>query len=152
MRLLLIRTHANERATFGKLYADGRFLCYTLEDVIREQIGVPVADWKIKTATAIPSTAYTGQPYRVALETSPKYGADCPTVVDVPGFQYIRMHAGNTEGDTEGCILLGAAINDAGIVGGTSRPAVDLVRRVLVMARDVRDPVWLDITNPTEAA
>jgi len=133
MRLTLQRTHSNGPATFGKLFADGVFLCYVLEDEVREVIGRPVSEWKIKAETAIPSTAFVGYEYRVTLEHSPRFGPDTLTVQNVPGFVGVRMHAGNDAGDTEGCPLLGMAINEAGIVGGTSRPAVqavkDLVRK-----------------------
>lgn len=155
MKLLLQRTHTDGTRTWGKLFADGRFLCYTLEDAIREVPGEPVQAWKIRAATAIPSTHHAvndGKPYRVSLEVSPKYGPDCLTVNDVPGFQYIRMHSGNTEADTEGCLLLGLAIDAAGIVGGTSRRAVEIVRRLLVGARDAGQAIELEICNPTEAA
>lgn len=147
MKLTLQRTHQRGPRTFGKLFADGRFLCYTLEDEIREQAGVPVATWKIKGATAIPSGAY-----RVSLENSPKFGADTLTVNSVPGFEGVRMHAGNTEADTEGCPLLGAAINDGGIVGGTSRPAVSLVKQIVQAALDKGEAVTLEVSNPTAVA
>lgn len=155
MKLLLARTHTDGTRTWGKLFADGRFLCYTLEDAIREVPGEPVQAWKIRAATAIPSTHHAvndGKPYRVSLEVSPKYGPDCLTVNDVPGFQYIRMHSGNTEADTEGCLLLGFAINEAGITGGTSRGAVALVQRVVKDAFTAGEQVSLEICNPTEAA
>lgn len=151
MQLTLQRTHTNGPRTFGKLSINGRYLCHTLEDEIREQPGQPVAAWKIKGATAIPSTTY-GQPYRVTLENSPRFGPDTLTINDVPGFSGVRMHAGNTEADTEGCPLLGMAINDAGIVGGTSRPAVELVRTLVRQALADGYHVWLEVANPVEAA
>jgi hypothetical protein len=151
MRLLLQRTHTVGPRTFGKLFADGVFLCYTLEDEVRESAGVPVAAWKIKGHTAIPSTSYAERPYRVTLEQSPRFGPDTITVHDVPGFQFIRMHAGNDEGDTEGCPLLGTAISDAGIRGGTSRPAVKLAREAV--RQGIREGgVWLDVANIVEVA
>lgn len=152
MELVLQRTHDNGRATFGKLFVDGRFICYTLEDVVREQMGTPVADWKIRGETAIPSTTYAGTSYRVTLETSARFGADTLTIHSVPGFDAIRMHAGNTEQDTEGCVLLGAAIDGRGICAGTSRPAVALVRELVhqAIASDIR--VSLTIRNPVELA
>lgn len=99
MKLLLQRTHANGHATFGKLFADGVFLCYTLEDVVREVAGTPVQDWKLFGKTAIPSTAYAGKPYVVTLENSGRFGPDTLTINAVPGFTSIRMHAGNTDAD-----------------------------------------------------
>ena len=147
MKLVLQRTHANGPATFGKLFADGVFLCYTLEDEIREIVGQPVAAWKIPAATAIPSTL-TGNPYRVTLVHSLRFGPDTISICDVPGFTVIRMHAGNTTADTEGCPLLGMAINDVGIVGGTSKPAVKLVQAAVKQAFARGERVFIDVVNP----
>lgn len=141
-------TPAGHPRTFGKLLAeDGHQLCYTLEDEVREIPGRPVADWKVKGATAIP----TGR-YRVTLEYSGRFGADTLTIHDVPGFEYIRMHPGNTETDTEGCLLLGMEIDPHGIVGGTSRPAVKLVQFVVREAIERGEEVWITISNAVEAA
>jgi hypothetical protein len=142
MKLTLQRTHAIGPRTFGKLFADGRFLCYALEDEVREIEGQPVAAWKIAGATAIPSGTY-----RIALEWSPRFGPDTLTVHEVPGFVGVRMHAGNSENDTEGCPLLGAAINAGGIVGGTSRQAVQLVRDVVRQALQDGEAVTMDVSN-----
>lgn len=152
LKLVLQRTHANELRTWGKLYADGVFLCYTLEDRVREVYGQPVDVWKVKAETAIPSTTFKGAPYLVTLENSPRFGPDTLTIGDVPGFVGVRMHAGNTEADTEGCVLLGTAINERGIVGGTSRPAVELVKGCVKHARDLHRVVTLDILNQVEVA
>jgi Family of unknown function (DUF5675) len=152
MNLLLQRTHANELRTWGKLFADGVFLCYTLEDAVREISGQPVDVWKVKGATAVPSTSYSPSPYIVTLENSPRFGPNTLTIAGVPGFVGVRMHAGNTEEDTEGCVLLGQAINAAGIVGGTSRPAVELVKKVVTQAREIHQMVLLEISNITEVA
>lgn len=148
MKLTLRRTECAGPRTFGDLIAeDGHRLCHTLEDEIREVEGQPVSEWKIKGATAIPSGEY-----RVTLEDSPRFGPDTLTVNDVPGFSGVRMHAGNTEADTEGCPLLGMAINAAGIVGGTSRPAVALVKEVVRQAIERGEIVWLVVENPVATA
>lgn len=143
MKMLLQRTHMTEAGTFGKLFADDTFLCYTLEDPVREIEGQPVATWKIKGKTAIPQGTY-----RITLETSARFGPETLTVNAVPGFEGVRMHAGNTQADTEGCPLLGMAINAQGLTGGTSRPAVTLVKNTVMtgLARDLR--VMMKITNP----
>ena len=147
MNLTLQRTHAIGARTFGELRADGTFLCYTLEDAVREVEGQPVAMWKVHGATAIPA----GQ-YRVTLEMSPKFGPDTLTVNDVPGFAGVRMHAGNTEADTEGCPLLGLQIYGAGIVGGTSGPAVKLVKAAVRQALADGEDVVMDVCNVTAVA
>lgn len=59
-----------------------------------------IKDRKVKGRTAIPAGCY-----EVTLEPSGKYGDDTPTVSGVPGFKYIRIHAGNDADDTEGCIM-----------------------------------------------
>ena len=76
MKLTLMRQPSEAGATVGKLFIDGAFVCWTLEDEIREVEGRPVSEWKIKGATAIPA----GQ-YRVTLEPSARFGPDTLTNV-----------------------------------------------------------------------
>lgn len=149
MNLVLQRdTGPGHPRTFGRLLADDEHrLCYTLEDEVREVPDVPVADWKIKSATAIPAGRY-----RLTLEYSQRFGPDTLTVHDVPGFSYIRMHAGNTEADTDGCPLLGMEIDPRGIVGGTSRQAVKLVQYLVRDAIERGEEVWLTVNNHVEQA
>ena len=147
MKLRIDRAPSFGGATIGLLYADDKFLCYSLEDEIRERDAVPVADWKIKGATAIPAGTY-----RVTLEHSNRFGPDTLTIHDVPGFTSIRMHGGNTSDDTEGCPLLGLRVNIASIVGGTSRPAVNAVKTLVRTAIALGQSVTIDINNPTVAA
>ena len=148
MKLTLQRTSvAGHPMTFGKLFADGQFLVYTLEDEVREVQGQPVASWKIKGQTAIPSGEY-----RITLEHSPRFGPNTLTVHDVPGFVGVRIHAGNTVADTEGCPLLGMAVNAHGIVGGTSSPAVKLVKQLVGAAIARGELVLMDVVNATVLA
>lgn len=102
MILRLTRLGIVHEATPGFLTVEGRFLCWTLEDRVREQVGVPVEQWKVPGKTAIPAGTY---PLRVTW--SPRFKAMLPHVDRVPGFSGIRIHAGNTAEDTEGCILVG---------------------------------------------
>jgi hypothetical protein len=143
MEITVMREPSRGGATIGKLFVDGAFKCHTLEDEIREIDGQPVHSWKVKGATAIPAGRY-----RVALEYSPRFGSDTLTIHDVPGFQYIRMHAGNTSADTEGCLLLGLQAGPTGLIGGTSRPAVQLVKLLVKDAIERGEAVWIDINNP----
>ena len=148
MKMTLQRTSdAGQPMTFGKLFADGKYVCYTLEDEVREIEGQPVSDWKIHGATAIPAGEY-----RITLEQSARFGPNTLTVNNVPGFSGVRMHAGNTVADTEGCPLLGIAINAQGIVGGTSGPAVKLVKQVVGDAIARGEVVLMDVVNSTALA
>ncbi len=101
MKLDLKRYAFTPECTLGELSVDGEKLCYTLEDAYRET-EEPVAKWKIYGKTAIPKGTYI-----VQITFSNRFKKDLPLLLDVPGFSGIRIHAGNTDKDTEGCILVG---------------------------------------------
>lgn len=147
MKITLQRQPSRGGATIGELAIEGTFCCYTLEDEIREVEGEPVEAWKVKGATAIPAGEY-----RVTLEHSSRFGPDTLTISNVPGFQYIRMHAGNTSADTEGCPLLGMAATSHSLQGGSSRPAVALVKGQVRQAIAAGEVVMIDISNPVGVA
>lgn len=99
MKLALNRCWLTTQATIGKLLIDEVFECFTLEDRYR-----PPPEPKVPRQTCIP----IGE-YEVRITHSQRFGVMMPLVLDVPGFQGIRFHPGNTAADTEGCILPGRA-------------------------------------------
>ena len=143
MIITLQRRPSHGEATIGKLSIDGTFACYTLEDQVREVPGQPVEAWKIHGKTAIPAGDY-----RITLENSNRFGPDTLTVNNVPGFSGVRMHAGNTSEDTEGCPLLGMQATDTSLIGGTSRPAVALVKGEVQRAISRGELVTMQVRNP----
>lgn len=143
MKLTLQRRESKAGATIGKLFIDGVFACHSLEDEIREIEGQPVESWKVHGKTAIPAGTYS-----VTLEMSGRFGPDTLTINDVPGFKYIRMHAGNTAKDTEGCLLLGMQATEFSLIGGTSRPAVALVKSEVKKAIERGEVVTIEVRNP----
>lgn len=96
MEIILERKEFTEKSTIGDFIIDGERFCYSLEDMVREP-GV-----KVPGKTAIPEGRY-----RVIIDQSARFGRAMPHILDVPGFEGIRIHAGNTDKDTEGCPLLG---------------------------------------------
>lgn len=137
MNLRLIREPSAHGATIGVLFVSQVFQCFTLEDEIREQAGVPVEQWKVPGKTAIPSGTYA-----VALSWSPHFQATLPEVLAVPGFSGIRIHAGNYSTDTEGCILVGQSRGDGSIY--ESRLALTKLLAVFPPAGTI-----LNIENPS---
>ena len=150
IELTLKRRPTVKDTTLGVLFRGTVFRCYTLEDVIRESPGQPVEAWKIKAKTAIPAGRY-----RLGLVTSPKFGPDTLTLLSVPGFEAIRIHSGNDDADTEGCLLVGRAVaEDPSGDGGNlleSRVALAALKDELVPVLRAGDAVWLTIVNPEEA-
>jgi hypothetical protein len=119
VELALIRYYGTFGYTAGRLFINGEFECYTLEDEVRQLEDVPVKDWKIKKITAIPRGRY-----EIKMHKSPKFKRSLPHLQDVDGFTYILMHSGNLVKHTDGCILVGASDgNDRDAWVGNSRVA-----------------------------
>lgn len=146
MNIVVQRQPTIKQTTFGRLLIDDVFQCYTLEDVIREQPGVPVEQWKVKGETAIPAGRYS-----VVAVLSPRFGPDTLTLEHVPGFQYIRIHAGNDDQDTEGCILVGRQMVYQDDDGGNildSKKALKALKAVVIPALKRGEEVWMEVRNP----
>lgn len=126
MNLLLIRDPSTETTTTGTLFVNGMQFCYTLEDKVRDK--------KIAGQTAIP----TGK-YQVLITWSPRFKRQLPLLINVPGFDGIRIHPGNTHKDTEGCILVGEYLKGEMVM--SSRHAFDRLYAVLVKEKDI----WIEI-------
>lgn len=105
MNLTLVREIFSDKSTIGSLLdEEGEFICYTLEDRVREDPNkmTVVNEAKVYGETAIPSGTY-----KVIVTWSPRFKRQLPLLIGVPGFEGIRIHTGNTDKDTEGCILVG---------------------------------------------
>lgn len=106
MELTLIRNKSQGNSTLGVLFVDGKLECYTLEDVVR--------DVKVHGKTAIPRGRYN-----VTVTMSNRFKKLLPLLANVPNFEGVRIHPGNTSEDTEGCILVGvgtALVNGSPVV------------------------------------
>jgi hypothetical protein len=104
-KLELIRDNYTTTTTSGKLYVNGVFFGYTLEDSSRGE------NIKIPGVTAIP----TGD-YQVAVTESQRFKRKMPMIYTEPNgyeliskgisFKGIRIHGGNTHEHSEGCVLI----------------------------------------------
>lgn len=106
MELLLKRLHKTKISTIGELFINGKFECYTLEDFDRDLNNDgdlnDKGEAKVYAKTAIPKGRY-----EVVMTMSNRFKVVLPLLLNVPNFSGIRIHAGNTDKNTEGCILLG---------------------------------------------
>jgi len=107
MELKLYRKIYSKNSTIGELFINGTFYCFTLEDLCRDlnrdgDLKDP-GEAKVYGKTAIPAGRY-----QVIINMSNRFKKLMPLLVNVPGFEGIRIHNGNTPAHTEGCILVGA--------------------------------------------
>ncbi len=106
MEIIVNRIARKDGYTIGRMSLNGEYFCDTLEDTDRGlNAAMPVDEIlakKIKAQTAIP----TGK-YDVTLTFSPRFKRVLPLLLSVKGYEGVRIHAGNTAEDTEGCLLVG---------------------------------------------
>lgn len=116
MELKLKRIAKQDGYTIGRLYVDGERFCDTLEDTDRGlSQALPVSVNKAKKRAG--QTAIPVGRYRITLGVkSPKFskraaydfcGGYLPRLINVPAFEGVLIHIGNTSKDTDGCILVG---------------------------------------------
>lgn len=118
MKLTLKRIAKKPTYTIGKLYVNDVYFCDTIEDTDR---GITqntpleeIKSKKVKSKTAIPSGTYEITMNVISPRFSKRYfyykncdGGRVPRLKDVPGFEGILIHIGNTAAHTDGCILVG---------------------------------------------
>lgn len=143
MKLLLKRIAKMEKYTIGKLYIDGKYFSDTLEDTDRNLTNTMSKDEIVKVKvygkTAIPTGTYV-----VDMNTvSPKFGkrswaqpyeGKVPRLQDVPGYEGVLIHPGNTADDTLGCILVGRNKVKGQVV--ESQDTFKALMEVLIKVRD----------------
>ena len=108
-RMKLVRDQYNNDTTTGKLYINDKFICHTLEDTVRP-LGI-----KVKKHTAIPAGTY-----EVVVDRSNRFKRDMPRLLNVPQFEGIRIHGGNTHKNTEGCPLVAYNYINEDTIQGTA--------------------------------
>lgn len=129
MQLDLLRDIFFPTRTLGLLTLDGKGGFCTCEDRDRGLYAAEPSSWslKVKRETAIP----VGE-YELGVRFSPAQGREVLFLVGVPAFNpgCVLVHAGNTEADTEGCVLVGLARNVAGVT--KSRAAVAWLEKTVM--------------------
>jgi hypothetical protein len=129
IQLTVLRKPSDEHCTEGELLFNGEHQAFTLEPVVR--------DVKIQNETAIPAGTYN-----VTLTFSPHFNRTLPLINDVPNFEGVRIHPGNTAADTEGCLLVGMNAGNDSIAN--SRVAFDALYAKLEAAQE---PIQITYIN-----
>lgn len=146
MNLELKRIFKGKDYTIGRLFIDGKYFCDTLEDPVRQLDSV---DDKIYSKTAIPAGKY-----KISMSiVSPKYsirksynwcGGRLPRLLDVPFFEGILIHSGNTPDHTAGCILVGENKIKGQVINSMNTLKNLWVK--LNVADEVGEEIWIDIS------
>jgi len=138
MKIVLKRKTGNVKFTEGRMYIDGEFECFTVEDADRK---LEAGGTKVQNQTAIPRGTY-----KVVMSYSQRFKKVLPEVLNVPGFTGVRIHAGNSSADTEGCIIVGA-LNDSmdDDFVGSSKVAMSRLVPKIVDALAVKQAVILEV-------
>jgi hypothetical protein len=162
MELILKRIAKRRNYTIGKLYisndskppltggglegAGGAYFCDTLEPTVLELKTTVSKDAVLRSpakAQSLKPFAIPEGSYAVVISYSPRFREWLPILLGVPAFSGIRIHAGNTAKDTQGCILVGR--NQ--IVGKVleSRKWLYELKQKIVKAKGKGEAVWLTI-------
>ena len=106
IKLKLKRIYKGLKYTIGKLFIDDEYFCDTIEDTdrgLKSSMSIEyIKKKKVYAKTAIPTGTY-----KIEMTYSNKFKRVLPLLVDVKGFSGIRIHRGNTEIDSSGCIIVG---------------------------------------------
>jgi len=118
MKLKVLRFSSQEDSTSGLLFLDGdlglKFLCYTLEDEkralkVRGETRVPAGTYKIELRTE-------GGFHNKYKNKYGRFHKGMLHVTNVPNFEYILIHTGNTDEHTAGCLLVGDSQENNNII------------------------------------
>lgn len=151
MKIIIDRVYKYPKYTVGEVYVNGNFYCYSMEDTDRGlHVDMPMRylrERKVYGETAIPCGTY-----EVIIDYSPKFKKYMPHVlfrndedklVEVPCFSGIRIHCGNTDKDTLGCLMFGDWQGAATLV--KSKPITSNLIDAIQKARNKKEKVILEI-------
>ena len=136
MEILVDRIKSDDDATLSTVSIDGLFECFGLEDEYRAE--------KLADETRIPSGKYkvgvrdVGGFHNRYSTKFPDFHEGMLQVLDVPNFEYILIHIGNTDENTSGCLLVGQNGNTAGelTVGSSTNAYKAFYRKTIDAAKE----------------
>ena len=149
MEIKLARFNTDKSSTQGLFFIDGCFECFTLEDGFNFI--------KVKGKTRIPEGRYEIDKLRLLTPLTKSYRNRFDwfdyhlEIKNVPRYSNIYIHVGNTDDDTDGCVLVGdQAINDPNNIKTTILSSVQAFKRIYSIISDALDDdqdVFIDIVD-----
>ena len=144
MRLKLERRFLGDEYTIGSFYIDGKYICDTVEDKVRDinrdgDLDDP-GEGKVFAETAIPYGRY-----KVDLTMSPKFMRILPILIDVKHFTGIRIHKGNNAKHSHGCILPGENKVKGGVINSAKYEMMIVV--ALLGAKSRGEEIFINIVE-----
>lgn len=106
MELKLVRKYFTSESTISELYINDVLFCHALEDVDRA-LDSKMSRERIGWLKQFGKTAIPYGKYEIITSYSNRFKDYLPLLVNVPGYEGIRIHPGNYAKDTEGCLLPG---------------------------------------------
>jgi hypothetical protein len=144
MEIKVVRRFRAPAYTIGTMFVDGVRFSDTLEDADRDANRdgdlADVGESKVYAETAIPYGRYP-----VTLDVSPKFGRKLPRLHNVPHFEGILIHRGNTPADTAGCILVGENKAVGQVINST--PYEERIVKLVGEAIASGEKVWLTVES-----
>ncbi|MBR5297192.1 MAG: hypothetical protein IKU29_04910, partial [Parabacteroides sp.] len=143
------RRYKGPKYTIGSLYIDYEWVCDTLEDVDRgltqDMDEAEIKAIKVYGKTAIPMGEYKIDMSVISNKFKNKpwakqYEGRLPRFIDVPGYEGVLIHVGNTEKDTEGCILVGYNKVVGQVINSTSA-----FHKLMKILKDANDEITIKI-------
>lgn len=148
MIITLKRYNHDSKSTQGLMFLNGFFECHTLEDEDRCV--------KVHGQTRIPEGEYQIKLRKEDTELTKRYKNKHEwftwhlQLMNVPGFNWVYIHIGNWDTDTEGCLLVGdVAVNDPNDVSSHIEKSSQAFERLYKQIIDVidKEEVWIVIES-----
>lgn len=136
MHIKAHRNYFTDNTTISNVTVDDHFVCFFLEDKDRK---LEDGGTKVYGKTAIPRGFYD-----IKMDYSPKYKKNMPHILDVPQYEGVRIHPGNEEKDTEGCLLPGMSYKKDWV--SESNKAYELLLSMMINAWQAGENVTLEIS------
>lgn len=142
MKIVVNRFYKGPEHTTGWLYIDDKLICETMEDKDRGLTQDMAID-EIKKIKVYGQTAIPTGTYKVVINNSPKFKRNLPRLLNVPGFDGILIHRGNTHRDTAGCLLVGQNRLKGKLINSTKYEK--LITELLIAAQNRNEEITITI-------